>query len=81
VNLVYSARNRSACIRIPLTGNNPKVKRLEFRCPGSSGNPYLAFSAMMIAGMDGIKNKIEPARLLSYALGMALRRGAVRKHG
>ena len=61
VNLVYSARNRSACIRIPLTGNNPKAKRLEFRCPDSSGNPYLAFSAMMMAGMDGIKNKIEPA--------------------
>ncbi|MCU1665036.1 MAG: glutamine synthetase, type [Pseudonocardia sp.] len=67
MNLVYSARNRSACIRIPLTGNNPKVKRLEFRCPGSSGNPYLAFSARMMAGMDGIKNKIEP--LLCYALG------------
>ncbi len=61
VNLVYSARNRSACIRIPLTGNNPKAKRLEFRCPDSSGNPYLAFSAMMMAGLDGIKNKIEPA--------------------
>ena len=60
VNLVYSARNRSACIRIPLSGNNPKAKRLEFRCPDSSGNPYLAFSAMMMAGMDGIKNKIEP---------------------
>ncbi|HWN33085.1 MAG TPA: type I glutamate--ammonia ligase, partial [Pseudonocardia sp.] len=60
VNLVYSARNRSACIRIPLTGNNPKAKRLEFRCPDSSGNPYLAFSAMMMAGLDGIKNKMEP---------------------
>jgi glutamine synthetase len=61
VNLVYSARNRSACIRIPITGNNPKAKRLEFRCPDSSGNPYLAFSAMMMAGLDGIRNKIEPA--------------------
>jgi len=61
VNLVYSARNRSACIRIPLSGNNPKAKRIEFRCPDSSGNPYLAFSAMMMAGLDGIKNKIEPA--------------------
>jgi glutamine synthetase len=60
VNLVYSARNRSACIRIPLSGNNPKAKRLEFRCPDSSGNPYLAFAAMMMAGLDGIKNKIEP---------------------
>ena len=61
VNLVYSARNRSACIRIPITGNNPKAKRLEYRCPDSSGNPYLAFSAMMMAGLDGIRNKIEPA--------------------
>jgi glutamine synthetase len=60
VNLVYSQRNRSACVRIPITGDNPKAKRLEFRCPDSSGNPYLAFSAMMMAGLDGIKNKIEP---------------------
>jgi glutamine synthetase len=60
INLVYSQRNRSACVRIPITGNNPKAKRLEFRCPDSSGNPYLAFSAMMMAGIDGIKNKIEP---------------------
>jgi glutamine synthetase len=61
VNLVYSQRNRSACIRIPITGNNPKAKRLEFRCPDPSGNPYLAFSAMLMAGLDGIRNKIEPA--------------------
>ncbi len=60
VNLVYSQRNRSACIRIPITGTNPKAKRLEFRVPDSSGNPYLAFSAMLMAGLDGIKNKIEP---------------------
>jgi glutamine synthetase len=60
VSLVYSQRNRSACVRIPITGNNPKAKRIEFRCPDSSGNPYLAFAAMMMAGMDGIKNKIEP---------------------
>ncbi|GAA1482826.1 type I glutamate--ammonia ligase [Gordonia sinesedis] len=60
INLVYSQRNRSACVRIPITGNNPKAKRIEFRCPDSSGNPYLAFSAMMMAGLDGIKNKIEP---------------------
>ena len=60
VNLVYSARNRSACIRIPMSGDNPKAKRIEFRCPDSSGNPYLAFSAMVLAGLDGIKNKIEP---------------------
>jgi len=60
VNLVYSQRNRSACIRIPITGANPKAKRIEFRCPDPSANPYLAFSAMLLAGVDGIKNKIEP---------------------
>ena len=60
VNLVYSQRNRSACIRIPITGSNPKAKRIEFRVPDPSCNPYLAFSAMLMAGLDGIKNKIEP---------------------
>jgi glutamine synthetase len=60
VNLVYSQRNRSACIRIPITGANPKAKRLEFRVPDPSCNPYLAFSAQVMAGLDGIKNKIEP---------------------
>jgi glutamine synthetase len=60
VNLVYSARNRSACIRIPVTGDNPKAKRIEFRVPDPSCNPYLAFSAMLMAGLDGIQNKIEP---------------------
>ncbi|MBL0886258.1 type I glutamate--ammonia ligase [Myceligenerans indicum] len=60
VNLVYSARNRSASIRIPITGSSPKAKRIEFRAPDPSSNPYLAFSAMLLAGIDGIKNKIEP---------------------
>jgi len=60
VNLVYSARNRSACVRIPITGTSPKAKRIEFRVPDPSCNPYLAFSAMLMAGLDGIKNKIEP---------------------
>ena len=60
VNLVYSQRNRSACIRIPITGSNPKAKRVEFRCPDPSANPYLAFAAMLLAGIDGIRNKIEP---------------------
>ena len=60
VNLVYSGRNRSACIRIPVTGSNPKAKRLEFRCPDPSANPYLAFAACLLAGLDGIVNKIEP---------------------
>ena len=60
VNLVYSQRNRSAAVRIPVTGTSPKAKRLEFRVPDPSCNPYLAFSAQMMAGLDGIKNKIEP---------------------
>jgi glutamine synthetase len=60
VNLVYSSRNRSACIRIPITGTSAKAKRLEFRVPDPSCNPYLAFSAMLMAGLDGIRNKIEP---------------------
>jgi glutamine synthetase len=60
ISLVYSQRNRSACVRIPITGTNPKAKRIEFRCPDPSANPYLAFSALLLAGLDGIKNKIEP---------------------
>ena len=60
VNLVYSARNRSACIRIPVTGSSPKAKRVEYRVPDPSSNPYLAFSAMLMAGIDGIRNRIEP---------------------
>jgi glutamine synthetase len=61
VNLVYSQRNRSAAVRIPVTGTSPKAKRLEFRVPDPSCNPYLAFSAMMMAGLDGIRAKTEPA--------------------
>ena len=60
VNLVYSQRNRSACVRIPITGSSPKAKRIEFRVPDPSCNPYLAFSAMLMAGLDGIENRIEP---------------------
>ena len=60
INLVYSQRNRSAAVRIPITGNNPKAKRLEFRAPDPSGNPYLGLAAMLMAGIDGIKNRIEP---------------------
>lgn len=60
VNLVYSARNRSAAIRIPITGDSPKAKRIEFRCPDPSSNPYLAFAAQLMAGLDGIQNRIEP---------------------
>lgn len=64
VNLAYSQGNRSASIRIPLSGTNPKAKRLEFRCPDATCNPYLAFAAMLCAGIDGIKNKIEPGEPL-----------------
>jgi glutamine synthetase len=60
INLVYSARNRSACVRIPITGSSPKAKRIEYRVPDPSANPYLAFSAQLMAGLDGIKNRIEP---------------------
>ena len=60
VNLAYSQGNRSASVRIPLSGTNPKAKRLEFRCPDATSNPYLAFAAMLCAGIDGIKNQIDP---------------------
>ncbi|NEP20258.1 MAG: type I glutamate--ammonia ligase [Leptolyngbya sp. SIO4C1] len=60
VNLAYSQGNRSASVRIPLSGDSPKAKRLEFRCPDATSNPYLAFAAMLCAGIDGIKNQIDP---------------------
>jgi glutamine synthetase len=60
VNLTYSQRNRSAAIRIPVYTENPKTKRIEFRPPDNSANPYLAFPAMLMAGLDGVKNKIDP---------------------
>jgi glutamine synthetase len=64
VNLAYSARNRSASVRIPIGGSSPKAKRLEFRCPDPTANPYLAFSVMLLAGLDGIQNKIHPGQPL-----------------
>ncbi len=64
VNLAYSQGNRSASVRIPLSGDSPKAKRLEFRCPDASSNPYLAFAAMTMAGMDGVKNQIDPGEPL-----------------
>jgi glutamine synthetase len=60
VNLVYSARNRSASVRIPMYNENPKAKRLEFRCPDNTANGYLCLAAMLMAGLDGIQNKIDP---------------------
>jgi glutamine synthetase len=62
VNLAYSRRNRSAACRIPMYSSSPKAKRIEFRPPDPSCNPYLAFAAMMMAGLDGIQNKIDPGR-------------------
>lgn len=64
VNLAYSRRNRSASIRIPMYSASPKAKRIEFRCPDPSSNPYLVFSAMLMAQLDGIKNKIKPGEPL-----------------
>jgi len=64
VNLVYSQRNRSAAVRIPVYSENPKTKRIEFRPPDNSCNPYLAFAAMLMAGIDGIINKIDPGEPL-----------------
>ncbi len=64
VNLAYSSRNRSAAIRIPMYSPSPKAKRMEFRSPDPSCNPYLAFSAMLMAGLDGVENRIHPGEPL-----------------
>ena len=64
VNLAYSRRNRSAACRIPMYSASPKAKRVEFRPPDPAANPYLAFAAMLMAGLDGIANKIEPGEPL-----------------
>ncbi len=72
VNLAYSRRNRSAACRIPMYSASPKAKRVEFRPPDPSCNPYMAFAAMMMAGMDGIENKMDPGQPLDkdiYDLG------------
>jgi glutamine synthetase len=71
VNLVYSQRNRSAAVRIPMYSKSEKSKRIEFRPPDPAANPYLAFAAMLMAGLDGIKHKIDPGEPLDkniYAL-------------
>jgi len=64
VNLVYSARNRSACVRVPMYHEAPKTKRVEFRSPDPTANPYLAFTALMLAGIDGIKRHLDPGEPL-----------------
>jgi glutamine synthetase len=68
VNLVYSARNRSAAVRIPMYSQSPKAKRIEFRAPDPTANPYLAFSAMLMAGIDGIQNQIDPGEPADFDL-------------
>jgi glutamine synthetase len=68
VNLVYSQSNRSACIRIPVYSDSPKAKRIEFRCPDPTANPYLAFSAMLMAGLDGIQRGLDAGAPADYNL-------------
>src|SRR6058998_394637 len=68
VNLAYSSRNRSACIRIPTYSESPKAKRIEFRCPDPTANPYLAFSAMLMAGLDGIERGLDPGEPSDFDL-------------
>ena len=68
VNLVYSQRNRSAAIRIPMYSTSPKAKRIEFRCPDATANPYLAFAAMLMAGLDGVENDLDPGSPADYDL-------------
>jgi len=64
VNLAYSQRNRSAAVRIPMYSQSPKAKRIEFRCPDPSANVYLALAAMLMAGLDGVQNRIDPGEPL-----------------
>jgi glutamine synthetase len=64
VNLAYSQRNRSAAVRIPMYSQSPKSKRIEFRCPDPTCNPYITFAALVMAGLDGIENKVDPGEPL-----------------
>src|SRR5690606_14526569 len=64
VNLAYSSRNRSAAIRLPMIATSPKSKRIEVRFPDPTCNPYLAFSAMLMAGLDGVERKLDPGQAL-----------------
>ncbi len=68
INLIYSARNRSACVRIPMVSKSPKAKRIEFRAPDPSANPYLAFAALLMAGLDGIEKKTMPPATIDKEL-------------
>jgi glutamine synthetase len=68
INLLYSQRNRSACIRIPMLSKSKRAKRIEFRAPDPTANPYIAFSALLMAGLDGVQNRIEPPKPLDKDL-------------
>src|SRR5207302_164351 len=68
INLIYSQRNRSAICRIPVYSKSPKAKRIEFRAPDPSSNPYLTFAALLMAGLDGVKHKIEPPKPMDVDL-------------
>ena len=68
VNLVYSKRNRSAAIRVPMYSDSASAKRIEFRCPDAAANPYLAFAAMLMAGIDGIENGLDPGEPADFDL-------------
>ena len=79
VNLVYSQRNRSACCRIPLYSKSPKAKRVEYRCPDPSCNPYLAFAAMLAAGLDGIRRELPAPEATNENLYLDTERRAVKR--
>jgi glutamine synthetase len=68
INLIYSQRNRSAICRIPMYSKSPKTKRVEFRAPDPACNPYLTFAALLLAGLDGVRNKIEPPKPMDVDL-------------
>jgi glutamine synthetase len=68
VNLVYSQRNRSAAVRIPVYSKSEKSKRIEFRCPDTAANPYLTFAALLMAGLDGVKRQLDPGEPADFDL-------------
>lgn len=84
INLMYSSRNRSACVRIPVLSKSPKAKRIEFRAPDPMANGYLAFAACLMAGLDGVQNKIEPPKPMDkdlYELPPAEKKGIAQTPG
>src|SRR5262245_48667745 len=81
VNLVYSKRNRSAAIRIPMYSDSAAAKRIEFRCPDATANPYLAFAAMLMAGIDGVQKDLDPGEPADFDLFEAHRAGSAQVPG